>query len=266
VDTTVKINANDVQVIRDGTGVTGDAKLDARIILWEAIEFIDVNDDCKIGESDTIVNRVSLKDLTWTAVVKTDQNGVTFYTITVTESRGWFTFMFIVAGDKYTVGTRTIPAGAKFTVEAAYPFQKSNTKIQLVFKVIVAAGYTVDNTIAKPEALMVYNSAGVVIGNFVCEKTARVGATGTVDIKINLDGDTTTSDTAGGVTVATGGHSYTLRACVDILGAPGRIVYDPVLSPTEFTPTGTNAAAAVQPRFIVAILAMVLCAVFGRAF
>jgi hypothetical protein len=54
VDTTVRVNGNDVQVTRDGTGVSTDVKLDARVVLWEAIEFLDTNDDCQIGERDVV--------------------------------------------------------------------------------------------------------------------------------------------------------------------------------------------------------------------
>jgi hypothetical protein len=259
VDTQIKVNANDVQLTRDGTGVSGDAKLDARVVLWEAIEFVDANDDCKIGERDVIVNRVSLRDLTWSAVVRTDSAGGTFYTITVTESHGWFTFVFVVSADKYTIGSRTIPAGARLTVETAFPWQKPNTKLQLVFKVIVAATYTLDAPVSAGN-LVVYNSDGRNIGNFDCDLTARVGAAGSVDIKLNLDGDTTTSDQAAGVTIVTGARSYTLRACVDTLGCPDRVVYDPILAPSDFTPAGpSNAAVSCQPQFILALLAA-LCA------
>jgi hypothetical protein len=236
--------------------------MDARVILWEAIEFIDTNDDCKIGERDVIVNRVPLKDLTWSAVFKTDRDGATFYTITVTESHGWFTFVFVVSGDKYTVGSRTIPAGARITMEAAFPWQKSNSKLMLIFKVVVAGGFTVEApNSAAPQDLVVYNSANVIIGNFQCDKEARVGAGGTIAVNIGLDGDTTTADQANNVAVA-GTRSYTLRACVDTLGAPDRIVYDPVLSPTEFTPTAPpNAAVSCQPQYIFAVLAAALCAI-----
>jgi hypothetical protein len=259
VDTTVKVDANDVQITRDGSGVTGDAKLDARVLLWEAIEFIDYNDDCRINERDTVVNRILLKDLIWTAVVKTDGN---FYTITVSESRGWFTFIFVVSGDKYTVGSRSIPAGARITMDTSFPWQKTNTKLLLVFKIVVAGGYTVDAVNGQFQNLVVYNTAGTRIGNFECDQNARVGADGDVNIILGLDGDTTESDKASGVAVVGTAHSYTLRACVDVLGAPSRVVYDPVLSPTEFTPgPPTNAAASCHPRFILALLAAILCAV-----
>jgi hypothetical protein len=264
VDTTVKVNGNDVQVTRDGTGVTGDAKLDARVVLWEAIEFVDVNNDCLIGERDIIVNRVPLKDLTWSAVVKTDSNGATFYTITVQEANGYFTFVFVVSADKYTVGERTIPPGARMTLETAFPWQKTTSKLMLVFKVIVAGGYTIDAPTAASN-LVVFNSAGTAIGNFQCDVKARVGAAGSVDIKLGLAGDTTTSDSAAGVVLAANARSYTLRACVDTFGAPDRIVYDPVLAPSDFAPTGpANAAASCQPQLILAILAAVLCTILRQ--
>jgi hypothetical protein len=265
VDTQVHVNGNDVQVTRDGTGVTGDAKLDARVVLWEAIEFVDVNNDCLIGERDTIVNRVTLKDLTWSAVVKTDTNGATFYTITVQEANGYFTFIFVVSADKYTVGSRTIPPGARMTLETAFPWQKTTSKLMLVFKVIVAGGYTLDATTAAASNLVVFNSAGTAIGNFQCDLKARVGAAGSVDIKLGLAGETTTSDTAAGLVVAANAHSYTLRACIDTFGCPDRIVYDPVLAPSDFAPTGpANAAASCQPQLMFAILAAVVCTILRQ--
>jgi hypothetical protein len=199
-------------------------------------------------------------------VVKTDKNGATFYTITVTESKGYFTFVFVVSGDKYTIGTRTIPAGARITLETAMPWQKTNTKLMLFFKVIVAGGFTVDAPNAQAQNLVVYNSAGTAIGNFQCDQKARVGADGEINVLLGLDGDTTDADKAGGVTIVGTAHSYTLRACLDVLGAPNRVVYDPVLAPTDFTPSASpNAAVSAQPRFFLTVLAALLCIVLRQA-
>jgi hypothetical protein len=248
-------------VIRDGDGVSGENKLDARVILVEAVEFIDRNDNCRIDESDRIVNRVPLKDLVWSAVVRTDTNGGTFYVITVSSSNGWFTFTFVVSAARYTIGSRVIPFGTRLTMEANYPWQRQDSKLLLVFKVIVAGGLSVDAPNANtPGQLNIYNAAGTAIGSFNSDNFARVGADGSMSIIFTLDGETTDSDRTNGITAATY-RSFTLRACVDMLGSFGRLVYDPVLAPSDFTPSApANAAVSSQPQVFLAVLMALLCA------
>jgi hypothetical protein len=229
-----------------------------------AVELLEVKDDgdCRLSDGDTIVSRFNLLRATWTSTFSTNRDGTTFYTITVTESTGRFTFTFVVASDEYNVAGRVIKIGARFTMEIRYPWQSTDTKLFIVFKLVLCGGVTAAPVLAGGSTINIYGAGSTnIIGTATLDLVGRVG-TGDVRFNIGWQGETTAVDVQNtDLRVGTGCRVYTVFACLDVLGTPDRVVYDPQLNPGDYTPPGTNGAVAAQPQFILALLAALLAAV-----
>jgi len=255
VNVDIKTEGPIVILSRGGTGTGEGSRFDARLMLWEVVEFIDANDNCKPDDGDRVVSRIRLTDLTWRAVLKRDVDGTVFYTVSVSDSQGYFLFVFSMSADKYTVGSTTIPVGARMTMELNYPTQSSDSKLFLVFKIVLGSNLRLDG--ADVGALKIYNSANTQVGTVSLDRFVRVGARGTINFNLALLGDTTAGDSTQ-LTVPSGGKVFTLAACYETT-CPGKVVYDPVMAPTDFT-APPNSAIARQPQAIIAAIVLALCA------
>jgi len=178
-----------------------------------------------VDAGDSIVSRreFGAADATvWTASSAVSADGVT--TVTLTDADSIFVVTFVVATNSYTIGTLDIPRNAaRFFIEIAWPWMSRTAKIAIDFKLVVPSATTVTATGSND---LTFTRNSVDIGRFFGDAVVRV-AEADFDVVFGARVDTSAAD-VDLKTVATD-SVYTIAATFNIVGAPYRIMYDPII-------------------------------------
>jgi hypothetical protein len=273
VDTNVVIDKNSIEINREGKGghVGSDDKnkvdVNLKLVLFEAIEYLDEDEDCMYGEGDTILQSIKLGDLNFDVTYTEEvSGGIRFFTVTMTDEQKIFVITFVVAADKYKIGAKWVPAqAARFMFLVNFPFESTKSKIILVFKVVTGEDITLGlDDVSLPGDIAVKRLLGaekIRVAGLNADGTARIGSEAEVDVVVSPPYESSKTDVA---LHGDGERVFTINVCVDVVGAP-TITYDPVVGAEEYEdPTSDNATAAASSLILspIVVLLLALCTLF----
>jgi hypothetical protein len=170
--------------------------------------------------------------------------------VVLTDPDTIFTITYVVASSAYTIGSKSIPANAaRLFIEVVWPWQSRSSKLLLHFKLVIGTTITLSIPDASVPSELRLTKAGVVIGSFSSDTFARI-AESRFDVLFTAATDTSTTDTS--LKAVATDKVYTIAALFDIVGAPTRVVFDPIVASgnSSATVTTTTVSAAYSTSIV----------------